>query len=99
MTTLPAPGRVLPTLNEDGTRRWIRPRLSRGRFYRWRLATAWTLIALFGALPFARIGGKPAILLDLGHAEFTLSGRTFFPTDGVLLMLLMLAIFVSVILL
>ena len=31
---------VLSTLNRDGSRRWIRPKLSTGRFYRWRLATA-----------------------------------------------------------
>src|SRR4051812_5503079 len=94
-----APERVLPTLNSDGTRRWIRPRLFRGRFYRARLVTAWALIVSFAALPFVRIGGKPAILLDVVHREFTLFGRTFLPTDGVLLMLLMLSILLSVILL
>jgi cytochrome c oxidase accessory protein FixG len=99
MTTLRAPQRVLPTLNADGTRRLIRPRLFRGRYYRYRLITAWTLIALFAAIPFVRIGGKPLMLLDVRHWEFTFFGRTFFPTDGVLLMLVMLAIFVSVILL
>jgi cytochrome c oxidase accessory protein FixG len=97
MTTLRAPQRVLPTLNDDGTRRWIRPRLFRGGYYRYRLVTAWSLIALFAALPFVRIGKKPAFLLDVRHWEFTLLGRTFFPTDGVLLMLLLLTIFVSII--
>lgn len=97
MTT--ASRRVLPTLNDDGTRRWIRPRLFQGRYYRYRLVVAWGLIALFAVLPFVRIGGKPAILLDMRHMEFTLLGRTFLPTDGVLLMLLLLVIFVSIILL
>ena len=84
MATLRAPQRVLPTLNNDGTRRWIRPRLFRGRYYRYRLLTAWFLIALFAAVPFVRIGGKTLMLLDVRHWEFTLFGRTFFPTDGVL---------------
>jgi cytochrome c oxidase accessory protein FixG len=96
MTTLRAPERVLPTLNGDGTRRWVRPRLFQGKFYQRRLVTAWTLIALFAGLPFLRIQGKPAVLLDVRHWEFTLFGRTFLPTDGVLLMLLLLAIFVTV---
>ena len=45
--TLPAAAtdRVLPTLNPDGTRRWIRPRLFPGRFFRRRRALAWALIA------------------------------------------------------
>jgi cytochrome c oxidase accessory protein FixG len=98
MTTLRAPERVLPTLNHDGTRRWIRPRLFRGRYYRRRLFTAWTLMVIFAVLPFVRIQGKPAVLLEVAHRQFTLFGRTFLPTDGVLLMLLMLSIFVSIIL-
>lgn len=98
MTTLRAPLRVLPTLNNDGTRRWIRPRIFRGRFFRARFWTAWSLITLFAVLPFVRIGGKPAIFLDVRHAEFTFFGRTFLSTDGVLLMFLLLTIFVSVIL-
>lgn len=98
MTTLRAPERVLPTLNQDGTRRWIRPRLFKGRFQRARLVTAWFLIVLFAALPFVRVHGKPAVLLDIVHWQFTLFGRTFLPTDGVLLMLLLLSIFVAVIL-
>jgi cytochrome c oxidase accessory protein FixG len=42
------------------------------------------------------VGGKPLVLLDLAKREFTLFGRTFLPTDGVLLMLLLLAIFVAI---
>ena len=36
--------RVLSTLNRDGTRRWIRPKVPHGRYYRRRLITAWSLI-------------------------------------------------------
>jgi cytochrome c oxidase accessory protein FixG len=88
--------RVLPTLNNDGSRRWVRPKLYEGRFYKRRLWVGWGLIALFVLLPFARIGGKPVVLLDVPRREFVLFGTTFLPTDGVLLMLLMLSIFVSV---
>jgi cytochrome c oxidase accessory protein FixG len=53
---------------------------------------------LFAGLPWLRIGGKPLVLLDVPHREFTLFGRTFLPTDGVLLMLLLLSIFVGIVL-
>jgi cytochrome c oxidase accessory protein FixG len=98
MSNLIAPERVLPTLNADGTRNRIRPRLYPGRLQRARGIVAWALIALFVGLPFVRIHGKPAILLDVVRREFVLFGATFLATDGVLLMLLMLAIFVSVVL-
>jgi cytochrome c oxidase accessory protein FixG len=91
--------RVLPTLNADGTRRLIRPRLYPGPKLRARRAVAWVLMATFVLLPWARWNGKPLVLLDVLRREFTLFGRTFLATDGVLLMLLLLAIFAAVLLL
>lgn len=90
--------RVLPTLNADGTRRWIHPRLYPGAKWRARRVTAWALMALFTVLPWLRVGEKPLVLLDVPKREFVLWGHTFLPTDGVLLMLLLLAIFVAVVL-
>jgi cytochrome c oxidase accessory protein FixG len=98
MASVPVPKeRVLPTLQQDGSRRWIRPRLFKGRYYRRRLWVAWGLIVLFVALPLVKIGGKPAVLLDIPRREFHLFGRTFLPTDGVLLMLLLLVIFIAIV--
>lgn len=89
--------RVLPTLNEDGSRRRIRPKLFAGKWYRRRLAVGWALIAAFVLIPFIEMNGKPLILLDVAAREFTFFGRTFFATDGVLLMFLMLSIFIGII--
>jgi cytochrome c oxidase accessory protein FixG len=98
VTSPPIPTeRVLPTLNQDGTRRRIRPKLYKGPLYTKRLIVAWALIALFVAMPLVKLGGKPLILLDVAARQFTFFGRTFLATDGVLLMLLMLAIFVGII--
>jgi cytochrome c oxidase accessory protein FixG len=93
---LKSPERVLSTLNADGTRRWLRPRLSLGRFLTARRAVGYFLIVLFVGLPWLRIGGKPPILLDLVRREFTLLGTTFRPTDTPLLVLLMLSLFVGI---
>lgn len=90
--------RVLPTLNADGTRRLIRPRLYSGPKLRARRGVAWVLMATFVLLPWIRWNGKPLVLLDVLRREFTLFGRTFLATDGVLLMLLMLAILAAVLL-
>jgi cytochrome c oxidase accessory protein FixG len=92
-----SPERVLPTLNADGTRNRIRPRLYPGRLHSRRRVLGWSLIVLFVGLPFLRIGGEPAMLLDVIERKFHLFGRTFLATDGVLLMLLMLSIFGTVI--
>ena len=47
------------------------------------------LIAVFTAIPYLQMHGRPLILLDVVHREFTLFGTTFLPTDSVLLMLLL----------
>ncbi|MDH3814796.1 MAG: cytochrome c oxidase accessory protein CcoG [Acidobacteriota bacterium] len=88
--------RVLSTLNRDGSRRWIRPKLSRGRFYRRRFLTAWGLIATFTLIPILKLGGKPLMLFDIPKREFTFFGATFLPTDTFLLMLLLFSIFIGI---
>ena len=94
---LQSPERVLPTLNADGSRNRIRPKLYPGRYYRARRLVAWALIVGFVAIPFLRIGGKPLILLDIPARQFHLFGTTFLSTDGVLLMLLALTVLVGII--
>lgn len=87
---------VLSTLNADGSRRWLKPRVSPGRFLTRRRAVGYALIAFFCTLPHLRINGKPPILLDLVHREFTFFGLTLYPTDTLLFALLMLSVFLSV---
>jgi cytochrome c oxidase accessory protein FixG len=96
---LASPERVLATLNKDGTRRWVRPRLSPGRHLRLRRAVAYVLMAIFVAVPFIKVGGAPLMLLNIPAREFVLGGVTFKPTDTYLLMLLLLGIFGTVFLL
>jgi cytochrome c oxidase accessory protein FixG len=88
--------RVLSTLNRDGSRRWIRPKVSRGRHYRRRFFTAWGLIATFTLIPILKLGGKPLMLFDIPKREFTFFGATFLPTDTFLLMLLLFSIFIGI---
>jgi cytochrome c oxidase accessory protein FixG len=88
--------RVLSTLNADGSRRWMTPRTSRGRFWRARAVVAWSLIVIFAVLPWLRINGKPPLLLDLMARQFTFFGTTFRPTETLFLSLLLLTIFVTV---
>jgi cytochrome c oxidase accessory protein FixG len=94
-----APDRVLPTLNEDGSRRWLRPTLSAGTWLRRRRWVAYALMLVFFAVPYLSMNGKPLILLDLPRREFTLFGTTFLPTDTLLVMLLVLVVLILIFLL
>ena len=96
---LDADEHVLSTLDKDGTRRWLYPRVSLGRFWHARRIVGYLLIALFVALPHIRINGRPAILLNITGREFTLFGLTFLPTDTLLLALFMVSLFLTIFLL
>lgn len=92
----PAPERVLSTLNADGSRRWLRPRPSPGRFHRWRRTVAYVLMAVFFLVPYLRIGGLPVMLFDLPRRRFDLFGTTFLATDTLLFMLLFVSTVIGI---
>lgn len=90
---------VLSTLERDGSRRWLYPRLSAGAYWKARWLVAYGLILLFVLIPHWRIGGKPAILLDLLNRQFSFFGLTLLPTDTLLLALFMVSVFLTIFLL
>jgi len=89
-------GSVLSTLNDDGSRRWLRPRPSDGRWITRRRAVAYFLIAIFTAIPHLRLHDRPLVLLDLTTRRFTILGHTFYPTDTLLLALFLVGVFLSI---
>jgi len=99
MSSVKATERVLSTLNVDGSRRWIRPKLSEGHFWKWRRIVAYGLMFVFFIIPYLDFRGKPLILLDIPRREFTIFGTTFLPTDTLLFMLLFVSVGVAIFLL
>lgn len=94
-----APGRVLSTLNEDGSRRYLRPKPSTGRFFSIRRVVAYGLMVVFFLIPYVRMHGKPLVLLDLPRRQFTIIGTTFLPTDTLLFQLLFVSVIITIFLL
>jgi cytochrome c oxidase accessory protein FixG len=95
-SSAPVAPSVLSTLNDDGSRRWLRPRVSPGRFLTARRLVAYALIAIFALIPIIHIHGKPIVLLDIIGRQFHIFGATFYPTDTLLLALLMVSLFILV---
>ncbi len=64
------------TINDDGSRHFLHPADTRGRWTTARRVAAWLLIAVYLLLPWVRIGGYPAVFLDVAERRFHLFGWT-----------------------
>jgi cytochrome c oxidase accessory protein FixG len=80
---------VSESLRTDGKRIALQPADVRGRFHRARIAMFAALVGLWIALPWLRLGGHPAVFLDVETREFFLFGATFNAQDTWLLFFLM----------
>jgi len=80
---------VSAALPADGKRHAIQPADVRGRFARARAAVFVLLIGLWAVLPWVKIGGHPAVFVDIERRELFLLGATFNAQDTWLLFFLL----------
>ena len=64
------------TINDDGSRHFLHPADTRGRWTTARRVVAAVLIAVYVLLPWIPIGGYPAVFLDIAERRFHLFGWT-----------------------
>jgi cytochrome c oxidase accessory protein FixG len=69
------------TIRDDGSRPFLFPADTRGRFTLARKASALALIAFYLALPWVHINGHPAVFLDIATRRFHLFGITLAAQD------------------
>jgi cytochrome c oxidase accessory protein FixG len=69
------------TIRTDGSRPFLFPADSHGRFTLARRITACALIAFYLSLPWVKINGYPAVFLDVAERRFHLFGLTFAAQD------------------
>ena len=80
-----APGRPsrdsVTTIRPDGSRPYLHPAATRGRFTVARRAVALTLLVIYLALPWIQVNGHPAVFLDVARLRFHLFGLTLAAQD------------------
>lgn len=79
-------------IRHDGTRRVIHPADVHGRFNTARKALFYILVAFMLSLPWIKINGNPAVLLDIAARRFFIFGGTFNAQDGAMLFFVLIAI-------
>ncbi len=83
----PLPPSLLPslesvtTIRADGSRPYLYPADTHGRFTAARRISGWFLIALYLSLPWIRLNGYPAVFLDVARQRFHLFGLTLAAQD------------------
>lgn len=78
----------LSSIRADGGRLAIHPLEVKGRFITWRRVTFIALIAIYLLAPLVRVGGHPAVHLDVAARRFYLLGGTFNAQDFWMVLLL-----------
>jgi len=84
------------TVDKSGKRVWLFPQKPAGRLYRLRAALSVLYLALFFSLPFLRVNGHPAFLINIIERRFILFGQIFWPQDFFIFGLGMIAFIVFI---
>lgn len=71
----------LSTIKDDGSRNFLHPADVSGKWTLWRRISAVLLIAVYVLLPWIKIGGFPAVFLDLANRRFHFFGLTIVQQD------------------
>lgn len=89
----------ISTLTEDGKKRkWLYPKIIKGKLYRYRTAVSYFCLILLFAAPFLKLNGEQLILLNVLERKFVFFGLIFWPQDFYLFVLALLTFIVFVVL-
>jgi len=76
----------LTTVDEQGRRLYVYPADVKGKWRSRRSIVSTVLMVFFLVLPWVRINGRQALLLDIPHRQFTIFGLTFWAHDAPMLL-------------
>lgn len=89
----------ISTLTDDGKKRkWIYPRIVKGKLYQYRSAVSYFFLALLFSAPFLKVNGEQLVLLNVLERKFVFFGVIFWPQDIYLLVLGLLTFMVFIVL-
>ncbi len=100
MSQSPAHFRNQPgTITDDGKKRkWIYPKIIKGKIYQYRAAVSYFFLALLFSAPFLKLNGEQLILLNVLERKFVFFGIVFWPQDFYLFVLALLIFIIGVVL-
>jgi cytochrome c oxidase accessory protein FixG len=88
----------IATVDEKGKRKWVFAQQPKGKFYNIRTWVSWGFFALFFALPFINLNGRPLFLFNIPDAKFIIFGKIFWPQDFFIFGLTMVTFIIFIVL-
>lgn len=88
----------ISTINMNGKRRYIHPKIPKGKFTSLRSILAAILLFLLFAFPLIKVNGDPIMMLNLIERKFIIFGIIFWPQDTFILLLMTLSFLLFIIL-
>lgn len=88
----------LSSIDADGKRKWIYPKMPKGWFYDKRKIVSYLLLVFLFSGPFIKIGGEPLLLINILQRKFIILGQVFWPQDFFLFGFAMISAIVFIIL-
>jgi cytochrome c oxidase accessory protein FixG len=82
----------------SGKRRWIYPKLIKGKLYQYRSLVSYLLLIPLFLAPFIKVNGEQLVLFDILERKFVIFGILFMPQDFYLFVLAMLTFMVFIVL-
>jgi len=82
---------AISTVDKQGRRVWVNPKMPKGRFTRYRTVVSSVLLLLLFVGPFIRVHGHPFMLFNIPERKFIIAGFFFGSQDMFLFALFMLA--------
>lgn len=86
------------TVDAEGHRKWVYAQKPKGRFYNIRTIVSLLFFAVFVAVPFIYIDGRPLFLFNVPQATFIIWGKVFWPQDFFIFGLTMITFVVFIVL-
>ncbi len=71
----------IATVDARGKRNWVYAQKPEGKLFRIRTWVSWGFFALFFALPFIKMNGRPFFQFNIPDAKFIIFGKIFWPQD------------------
>ena len=87
---------MLASPTSSSARKWIYPRIIKGKLYQYRSAVSYFFLVLLFAAPFIKLNGEQLILMNILERKFVFFGVIFWPQDFYLFVLGLLTFIVFI---